>query len=240
MGMPFNVQWRAARDELVEIGLTQPRVAYEEFGAVCEGHGLSAIDTRTLAGLMHDLGYIVYYGDDERLKNDVVLQPEWLTKAIAFVLEDRETQEREGVLPDNCLEDVWLNHPFMNEPRYESNLYPFFLRLMEKYDVSYRLEDGKASLVAQHVPQVRPDVPWLPEEEPKPDRRRLSMVFVMEEVPPGLVPWMIVRTHEYAFEKNGHRLHWQKGMFLRNKRQRRGAVGIARTRVPSLHRSSLA
>lgn len=38
----------------------------------------------------------------------------------------------------------------------------------------------------------------------------------MEEDPPGLVPWMIVRTHDYAVEQNHHRLHWQKGAFLRH------------------------
>ena len=218
MGMPFNVQWRTARDELLTLGKTQPRATYEEFVEVCQRHGLNELDARTLSGLMHDLGYIVYYGDDERLKSDVVLQPEWLTKAIAFVLEDRLTQEREGVLPDSHLQDVWLNHPFKDEPRYEPHLYPFFLRLMEKYDVSYRLEEGDASLVAQHVPQVRPALPWLPEQEPKADLKRLAMVYVMDEAPPGLVPWMIVRTHEFAFEQHGHRLHWQKGMFLKNHR----------------------
>lgn len=218
MGMPFNVRWRAARDELIELGETQPRVSYSELAAACARHGLDATDAGVLARLMHDLGYVVYYGDDERLKDDVVLQPEWLTKAIGFVLEDPGTQERDGVLPDSHLEEVWLRHDFKGEPRYEPHLYPFFLRLMEKYDVSYRLEDGTASLVAQHVPQVRPPLPWLPEEEPKAGQRRLALVCVMDETPPGLVPWMIVRTHEYAYEMAGRRLHWQKGMFLRNKR----------------------
>lgn len=40
------------------------------------------------------------------------------------------------------------------------------------------------------------------------------MICSMEEDPPGLVPWMIVRTHGYAFPDNAHSLHWQKGMFL--------------------------
>jgi internalin A len=221
MGMEFNRDWREARDELMELGKTEPHVAYMQFAAVCERHGLDAVSTRTLAVLMHDLGYIVYYGDDERLKDDMVLQPEWLTKAIGFVLEDRQTQAMDGILPDSRLRQVWWLHTFKDEPRYDPALYPFFLRLMEKYDVSYRLEEGHASLVAQHVPQVRPDLPWLPEEDPAPDRRRIGLVCVMEEAPPGLVPWMIVRTHTYAHECHAadgtvHRLHWQKGMFLRN------------------------
>jgi len=221
MGMEFNRDWREARDELLELGKSEPHIACAQFAAVCERHGLDAISTRTLAVLMHDLGYIVYYGDDERLKDDVVLQPEWLTKAIGFVLEDRQTRAMDGILPDSRLRQVWWEHAFQDEPRYDLALYPFFLRLMEKYDVSYRLEQGDASLVAQHVPQVRPDLPWLPEEDPAPDRRRIGLVCVMEEAPPGLMPWMIVRTHQYAQicctpDGTTHRLHWQKGMFLHN------------------------
>jgi internalin A len=217
MGMPFPRDWKKARDGALEVGESRPHVSYADFAALCEPFGLDATDTRTLATLMHDLGYFVYYGDDERLRDDVVLKPEWLTKAIGFVLEDRLTAERDGILPDDHLANVWLRHSFRGEPRYETKLYPFFLRLMEKYDVSYRLEEGNASLVAQHVPQIRPAVPWLPEEDPAKDLRRLAMVCVIDEdVPPGLIPWLIVRTHPYAAVYEGHRLHWQKGMFLRN------------------------
>ncbi|MEW5721378.1 MAG: COR domain-containing protein, partial [Chloroflexota bacterium] len=99
MGMPFNRDWRAARDEL--LAMNESCISYTQFADVCTRHGLDEISTQTLAHLMHDLGYIVYYGDDERLKNDVVLQPEWLTKAIGFVLEDRKTQEMDGILPDD-------------------------------------------------------------------------------------------------------------------------------------------
>jgi Leucine-rich repeat (LRR) protein/GTPase SAR1 family protein len=213
MGMPFNRDWKAARDEL--LARPEPRISFSTFSGVCAARGLSQIDTDTLAHLMHDLGYIVHYSDDEKLRDDVILKPEWLTKAIGFVLEDRATQDAEGILPDARLTQVWRDHPFKDEPRYDPALYPFFLRLMEKYDVSYRLpEERHASLVAQHVPQVRPALPWLPEENPPADLRRIAMICAMEEDPPGLVPWMIVRTHDYSIEQGNHHLHWQKGVFL--------------------------
>ncbi len=212
MGMLFNNDWKAARDEL--LARPEPRISFDAFSGVCAARGLSGIDTETLAHLMHDLGYIVHYADDEKLRDDVILKPEWLTKAIGFVLEDRATQDAEGILPDARLTQVWRDHPFKDEPRYDPDLYPFFLRLMEKYDVCYRLTDGKASLVAQHVPQVRPELPWLPEQKTPDNLRRIAMVCSMEDEPPGLVPWMIVRTHDYAIEQTNHRLHWDKGMFL--------------------------
>ena len=222
MGSLFNRDWHGAREAL--LARPEPRISYTEFGALCQDYNLNEIATRTLADMMHDLGYIIYYSDDEALKDEVVLKPEWLTKAIGFVLEDATTHIRAGILPDSRLRAVWASHSFKDQPRYEPALYPFFLRLMEKFDVSYRLETGDGSLVAQHVPQVRPKLPWLPAEEPAPDRRRLSMVCVLDEVPTGLVPWMIVRTHDYAYERRGadggvERLHWDRGMFLKDKAQ---------------------
>jgi diguanylate cyclase (GGDEF)-like protein len=38
------------------------------------------------------------------------------------------------------------------------------------------IDDRKASLVAQHVPQVRPDLPWLPKENPPANLRRIAMI----------------------------------------------------------------
>jgi internalin A len=219
MGVPFSSLWKNARDELLAIGRAEPHIPFYRLTDVCGAMGLTPVAAKTLAILLNDLGYIVYYADDEQLREDVILQPEWLTKAIGFVLEDGTTQDMEGILPDSRLSDVWLNHPFAHEPRYDPCHYPFFLRLMQRYDVSYRLDSGTASLVAQHVPQVRPELPWSADLPPQPGQRRIALVCVMDESPSGLVPWMIVRTHPYARESTApddrqHRLHWQKGMFL--------------------------
>jgi hypothetical protein len=55
-------------------------------------------------------------------------------------------------------------------------------------------------------------------QEPTRGNRRIAMVCAMEDASPGMVPWMIVRMHDYAYDLSGHRLHWQKGMFLWNTR----------------------
>ena len=73
MGMLFNNDWKAARDEL--LARPEPRISFGTFSGVCAARGLSGIDTDTLAHLMHDLGYIVHYSDDEKLRDDVVLNP---------------------------------------------------------------------------------------------------------------------------------------------------------------------
>jgi hypothetical protein len=210
MGEPFNLDWKTARDEI--LALEEPRIPFSTFAEVCASHGLDETDTETLAGLMHDLGHIVYYGGDEGLADDVVLQPEWLTKAIGYVLEDRGANDESGMLEHSRLRDVWHDRVPEGQPRYDRSLHPFFLRVMEKYDVSYRLEGERSSLVAQLVPNLRPSLPWDSEDVATGGIARIALTCTMDDAPPGLVPWMTVRTHHFATTP---RLHWQRGMFLR-------------------------
>ena len=68
---------------------------------------LSGPETRTLAKLTHDLGLIVYYSDDEGLGDIVVLNPEWLTRAISHILEDKPTRQADGILDHKRLRQIW-------------------------------------------------------------------------------------------------------------------------------------
>ena len=154
----------------------------------------------------------IYYDDDEGLRDEMVLQPEWLTKAIGFVLEDKETNDKSGELEHRRLRGIWYEHGIEDRARYDPEFHSFFLRLMEKHDVSYRLEGEQASLVTQLVPNVRPDnLPWDIDEPSSEGVGQVSLVCQMDAEPPGLVPWMIVRTHHFATDP---RRHWQRGIFL--------------------------
>jgi GTPase SAR1 family protein len=211
MGEEFSIRWDEAREEVMS--LSRPQIEYTKFSDICEKHNLDETSTKTLATLMHELGQIVYHAEDEGLQDMVVLEPEWLTKAISLILEDKPTNEAKGELEHGRLRGIWFEHKLEEVERYEPRFHPYFLRLMEKFDVSYRLEDCNSSLVGQLVPDERPDnLTWTPEDDLGEKEAGLSLVCQMEQDPPGLVPWLIVRTHRYS-----ERQHWQGGMFLNGK-----------------------
>ena len=108
---------------------------------------------------MHDLGRIIYYSEYEGLEKLVVLKPEWLTRAISFVLEDDVTAQDKGILQHERLKAIWNDPKRTKADRYPAKLHPYFLRLMEKFDISYRYEDRQESLVGQMVPYERPAMP---------------------------------------------------------------------------------
>lgn len=210
MGEVISSRWIAARDEVLAHRADVTQIPYDDFVAICRGQDLDDLATTTLAGLMHDLGQIIHYGDDDGLRDVVILQPEWLTKAISYVFDDRTILAAGGLLDHRRLREIWTDPA--RETRYPADVHPYFLRLMEKFDVSYRIPDEDRSLVAQLVPYERPSLPW-DAGDPLPEGcRQLSMVFRPSEDAPGLVPWMTVRNHRFSTGR-----HWRRGMFLEHR-----------------------
>jgi internalin A len=209
MGMLISPHWIAARDDILAEKEIGPQIPYEGFTDRCRRYGLTDGDTSTLAGWLHDLGHIVYYGDDDGLKDLVVLNPEWLTKAISHVLEDKITRDNGGVLDHTRLKEIWRDRP--GETGYLDKYHRYFLRLMEKFDVCYRLDDNPfSSLVAQLVPYERPNLPWEADTPAPKGIRALTLICQISEPLPGFMAWITVRRH-----RDSAKLHWRRGTFLK-------------------------
>lgn len=209
MGQRVSVRWIAARDEILSWADDNPQITFQQFADACLAHGLSDSETWTLAGLMHDLGQIIFYGNDDGLRDVVVLNPEWLTKAISRVLNDRQTREANaGVLDHRRLLEIW--GPTLEESGWDRRYHPYFLRLMEKFDISYRLSDDQdKSLIGQLVPYQRPSLAW--QQRRLLGVRTLRLVCELGDEAPGLIAWLTVRHHVASTGQ-----HWRNGVFLRH------------------------
>jgi len=208
MGQRISPRWMAAREAVLALAETDPQIPYERFAEICGRSDLVGEETGTLAKLMHDLGLVIYYDEDEGLKDVVVLNPEWLTKAISYVLDDRATSDAGGVLDHARLKDIWQDR----DGGYPARYHPYFLRLMEKFDISYRLDgDETHSLVPQMAPHQRPALPWDAADRPPTGVRSLSLTCRMSEPASGLIPWLAARHHKASTGK-----YWRRGVFLRH------------------------
>jgi hypothetical protein len=208
MGQLISPRWTAAREAVLALAGTEPQIGFERFAGICRQHDVTGTEIGTLARLMHDLGLIIYYDEDDGLKDVVVLNPEWLTKAISYVLDDRVTADGGGLLDHQRLKPIWE----ARDGGYPAKYHPYFLRLMEKFDISYRLDDDERhSLVPQLVAHARPALPW-DRGSPAPDGvRTLALSCKLSEPAPGLIPWLTVRHHRASTGT-----HWRRGVFLRH------------------------
>ncbi|XP_072027841.1 uncharacterized protein [Amphiura filiformis] len=96
----------------------------------------------TMLGLYHDLGTIIWFGEDKILRNTVILDPQWLIdvfKAVITVLPDEKQDPKfvkmwqelrdHGILSNKLIEHVWVKWIGIKQE---------LLELMERFDMLFR------------------------------------------------------------------------------------------------------
>lgn len=166
-----------------------------------------------LARWLHELGDILYFQDDEELSDLVVLKPQWVTEYIYKVLDCEDVQNKDGVFTREQKQTLWRDlDPEMQE---------HFLRLMEKFDLSYRtLENREVSLVVERLPLDPPDyaAKW-DALKSQPNCREIAMRFELNTLPSGIPTWFIARTHRFTTHT-----HWRTGAVFADEEKRHFAL----------------
>ncbi len=167
------------------------------------GEGVNGDDAGYLAGWLHNLGELLCYQDDEELKDTVVLDPQWVTEYIYRVLDSEDLEEPLGIFRRSLMEKVWGD--------LDRGLQDHFLRLMERFDLSYRtLRQPDISIVVERLSQDPPvdlESTWqgiMPEPG---TTNEISMRFDLNTtIPAGVPTWFIARQHRFTTGK-----HWFYG-----------------------------
>ena len=228
-GAPWPREWIAARDAVLahgrDGGMGKPTafVPYAEFLRLCAPHRVTGDNAQTLARALSLQGRLDYKGDGESLDELVILSPEWLMKAIAYVISDPPTHANKGVLAHARLDPIWLTHardPKENPERYERHLWGSLLRMMDEHEIVYQLTESEWV-----VPQLVPDAPALPPERmwtiaDGPDEHdagappAMRLDCDLDHRVRGLMALLTVRNHYHHVDRN--RYFWQRGVFLRH------------------------
>ncbi|WP_445633307.1 hypothetical protein NSTC745_04956 [Nostoc sp. DSM 114161] len=227
MGRSVPAKWQQVRETLQTSD--KPYLPYDDVIAICAEHGIDEKQAELFLRISHTLGHFIHYHYDPTLRDIVILKPDWLAKAISFVLDDEMTRKRNGLVEFEHLSQLWSNPPFAGEEGYPKELHPVFLRLMERFDLSYKVvfnpsEPSNTSLIAQLVPDLRPEL--LPNwgEQPEPgDRQQVQICRIVDTrrqfaIAEGLFYQLIVRLHKYSLGRTNyeHSIHWQRGLMLDN------------------------
>jgi hypothetical protein len=228
MGRTVPARWQQAREALKQTGAAY--LPLEQVLEICREHKMDEEEARLFVSISHRLGHLIHYEHDPTLRDIVVLKPDWLATAISFVLDDKQTRDAHGLVSFARLSQLWNNPAREEEFRYDPSLHPVFLRLMERFDLSYRVaglrDEGQregTSLVAQLVPDVRPklDVAWTASAADG-DEQQVQICRIVDTQrgqsasAEGLFYRLIVRLHKYSLGRVSYEksVHWQRGLVL--------------------------
>lgn len=226
MGRSVPKRWAETRVTLQDSGAAY--LPLQDVMGLCRERKMEEDEAGDFIRISHRLGHLIHYAHDETLRDMVVLKPDWLSTAISFVLDDRETREGHGLVSFTRLGLLWNDPGRPGENRYPPKLHPIFRRLMERFDLSYRvaeaqtLETDGTSLIAQLVPDVRPDSLGAWQELDAGDGQQLQICRIVEKktgqsaAAEGLFYQLIVRLHKYSLGRLDYEtsVHWQRGLVL--------------------------
>ncbi len=233
VGRKVPGSWKRVAESVKKRSEKNAYISYEQFEELCRPENIDRESVALYAHILNELGHVVHYGDDPGLKDIVILKAEWLSKAMSFVLEDRIVTEQNGLIRHSRLVEVWNDPTKPKEERYPPELHAIFLRLMERFDLSYRVVqpvkagatgEPDTSLIAQLVPGARH--PNLAEDWGKEAQRgefeRTQVCRVVDAATgdpapaEGLMYRLIVRLHRYSVGRDNYEKsrHWQSGLLL--------------------------
>jgi Leucine-rich repeat (LRR) protein len=228
VGRKVPARWKDATEKLEGTGAAY--LPLERVLGMCRETGMDEEEANLFVTVSHRLGHLIHYEHDEALRDIVVLKPDWLAIAMSLVLDDENTRHSHGLVSFKRLGRLWNNPKRHKELRYPPKVHPVFLRLMERFDLSYRVagfpDEGETvgtSLIAQLVPDVRPDIsPQWAADKAESDEQQVQICKVVETASgqsapaEGLFYQLIVRLHKYSLGRVKYEdsVHWQRGLVL--------------------------
>jgi internalin A len=182
-------------------------ISRQKIPEILKNKGVEEKESDTLLRTLHELGDILYFYEDEELKDTIILQPQWVAKEVGRVIDSKDVQNECGVFKRDFMDRLW-------EEVIDPGLRDRLLRLMEKFDLSYRIPDEvNKSLVVECLPlELKTSSEIWNRESLSEKNKEISMKFKLNAIPPGIPTWFMARSHRFT---TGN--HWRRGAILKDK-----------------------
>ena len=195
------VSWFNIKTKLEEMQKDYDFISYEKYQEYCHNTDItSQQDQKVLVEFLHDLGIVLNYQDDPRLKETNVLNPEWVTSGVYDILNNNELFKKKGLL-----ELTDLNRVLKQPNRYPDNKRPFLMGLMEKFELCFPLDytNPNRYLITDLLPIDEPDVDAY-------ENAPIHFQYRYDILPSSIISRFIVRNHELIYKT----MRWRSGVVL--------------------------
>jgi GTPase SAR1 family protein len=206
MGTDWPVSYQRAEDAIRDRSKSDAQVSRAQLYQIFEQSGISEEGFKSVAGHMATLGVVTQFRDSPELADFVVLNPQWLTKAISLVMEDEQLEDDKGEITHQRMRGIW--------DRQYQGLYPAFHNCLKEFELCYDMEDKAGCLVPLRFGSAVPDIPW--SDIPGAKERRIEYRLSIRP-PMGIMSRFIVKTHYMiaTTEQMPKGVYWHNGVFLR-------------------------
>ena len=191
------IEWLAIKSRLE--GLGRDYVAYDDYERLCEANDVrKEREQRTLIRLLHDLGVVLNFQEDPRLRDTSVLNPAWVTGGVYQIINAKQIQENKGILEIGQLDTI------LERARYPKEMHWFILSMMRKFELCFDLEGHTEEkfLLPDLLPWSEPPFSWYVDT--------LNFELTYDFLPRSVISRLMVRMHGFISQD----LYWRHGVLL--------------------------
>lgn len=175
-------------------------IAYKDYNEICQINGLNEKRADFLTDYLHDLGDILLYKDDPVLRNTMILNPEWLTKAFYKLIDNEDIQMSNGTFSLKDIYNIWDHNEYPPEKHYE------LIRLMERFEICFNLLSTDNYIIPELL-------------SPEPNFNYDNIIknsiikfdYEFKFMPAGIMPRFICKNFLSIYAKR----YWKNGLILR-------------------------
>ena len=179
-------------------------IPYTEYENICRevSPDFTEESMETLVGLLHDLGIMLNYNTDRRLRETQVLNPEWVTKGVYQIITSPTLLKRKGILNARDINRIL-----------DADLYPgakeksYIMDIMERFELCYPMpEERETFLVPGAFPKDRPKrINWNYRSDSV-----LRFQYHYDVLPSSIISRFIVKLNNYIRNRD----YWRNGLII--------------------------
>ncbi|MCB8977257.1 MAG: GTP-binding protein [Ardenticatenaceae bacterium] len=194
----FPASWMQVKTDLVTMQAQRHFLPYDEYEDLCRQHGIAEESSQTtLVRFLHDLGIVLNFTDDDRVRDTSVLNPNWVTGGIYALLNSEQLQQKHGILVRNQVRDL------LSRDDYPSQQRRFLLDMMTKFELAFGLPGGQTLLIPDLISKEQPEFEW-------DEANALQFAYQYSVLPRSILHRFMVRQHQRVDEK----IRWRTGVML--------------------------
>jgi internalin A len=108
-GVPKS--WIPVREAIAKEAKNYACITFDKFKEICKTTNPYKFSDNTniedLASFLHSLGIVLWYYDNEYLRDWVILKPDWAMNAVYKIIDDAEIQNRRGIILSTDFQRLW-------------------------------------------------------------------------------------------------------------------------------------
>lgn len=197
--------------------LNEIYISEKKLFRVFQESGVNKSDYENLAVYLHERGDIIYYPDEENLKETILIKPAWLSQHTAKILESEEVSKQAGILSESLMSELATDCDLYFQDK--------LITLMENFDISFK-NDIDTSLIVEKLKYEEHSSYKKLWETFEPSEKEIVFKYELNTIPAGIPSWFIARTHRFSIY-----IHWRNGVLLEDKEKKHLGLVIARPKI---------